>query len=234
MVEPDQPELIYIDESILVIDKPAGLLSLQDGFAITLPHLQTILEPVYGRLWMVHRLDRDTSGVMVIARSAQAHRELNRQFKERLVSKQYLLLVHGNPCWEDTWVKAPLRKDGDREHRTVVDLERGKPAQTEFRRLAVYSRFCLLNAFPHTGYTHQIRVHIASIGFPIVHDQLYQRKFGFHPGDTECDLPINRIALHAQSISFTHPVTQQPFTFSAPEPLDYQQTIAILFTTQNL
>jgi 23S rRNA-/tRNA-specific pseudouridylate synthase len=101
--------VIFADEAILVINKPAGMLSLQDGYDHTLPHVSTILSPSFGRIWMVHRLDRETSGVMVVARSAQAHHDLNDQFKHRQVNKTYHCLAWGAPKWDEKDVEVPLK-----------------------------------------------------------------------------------------------------------------------------
>ena len=128
-------EVLYQDDGILVINKPAGLATLPDGYDPSLPHIKSVLEPQVGPLWIVHRLDKDTSGVLVLARSAAAHRSLNTQFEERLVSKVYHALVIGNPDWKVKTVSLPLRSNGDRLHRTVVDQARGKPAVTHFKVL---------------------------------------------------------------------------------------------------
>ena len=132
MTDPTEIPILYKDEAILVIDKPAGLLSLTDGYDRSLPHLTSLLAPRFGQLWIVHRLDRDTSGVLLLARSAEAHHDLNDQFRERRVEKVYQALVTPAPAWEMTTADFPLRKDGDRQHRTVVDPQRGKPALTDF------------------------------------------------------------------------------------------------------
>jgi RluA family pseudouridine synthase len=223
--------VIYLDEAILVVNKPYGLRSLQDGYDKTLPHLTTVLEPVYGPLWMVHRLDRDTSGVLVLARSAASHRSINQQFQNRQVVKIYHALVVGAPGWETRRANQPLRKDGDRQHRTVVDPRRGKPAVTDFRLLEQFNGYALLEARPYTGYTHQIRVHLNTIGFSIAADPLY--------GDgqpvilpTRSDLPptacLSRLGLHACSLTFSHPLTSAEVTFQAPYPPDLAETLSIL------
>jgi len=134
----DQPtgiQILYRDEALLVINKPAGLSTLPDGYNPTLPHVKSLLEGQSGRLWTVHRLDKDTSGVLVFARSAEAHRSLNTQFEQHQVTKLYHALVQGSPAWMEYTADLPLRSDGDRHHRTVVDLRAGKPALTHFKVL---------------------------------------------------------------------------------------------------
>lgn len=123
------PEIEHIvhwsDESILIVNKPPGLLSIPDGYDADKPHLRSTLEPEFGRLWIVHRLDRDTSGLMVLARTRDAHRALNQQFEQGDVFKQYLAVVHGEPSWSSIRLDLPLLPDGDRKHRTRPDLARG-------------------------------------------------------------------------------------------------------------
>ena len=222
--------LVYSDSEILVINKPAGLLSLQDGYDKTLPHMITVLEPEFGRLLMVHRLDRETSGLVVVARTVGAHRQLNIQFQKREVSKIYHALVQGSPPWDRISINYPLRRDGDRQHRTVIDMQRGKKASTEFFVLERFKEFSLIEARPKTGYTHQIRAHIARIGFPVVSDRLYNKTGKNSSSQSEMDSDtyqniIDRLALHASSISFIHPSSGQKVSFSAPYPEDFQQAL---------
>src|SRR5512136_2436425 len=113
MYLPAEIEVLYINDALLVINKPAGLATLPDGYDPTLPHIKSLLEVQYGRLWIVHRLDKDTSGVLVLARSASTHRSMNTQFEHRQVSKVYHALVFGAPEQQDTTVGLPLRANGD-------------------------------------------------------------------------------------------------------------------------
>jgi RluA family pseudouridine synthase len=215
--------IIYQDNSILVINKPAGLSSLPDGYDPTLPHVRSLLEPEFGRLWMVHRLDKETSGILVLARSTSAHKYLNDQFANREIQKVYSALVNG--VFPQTLsINFPLKINGDRRHRTILDEKNGKLANTDFQLADVYScSTSLINAFPHTGYTHQIRSHLLSAGFPILGDPLY-----YTPDSKifSAQLPIQRTALHAQQITFLHPDTQIKVTFSADLPQDFLDTIA--------
>jgi tRNA pseudouridine32 synthase / 23S rRNA pseudouridine746 synthase len=224
MNEPDSGELnaIFSDEHIVVVDKPAGLPTLPDGYDKNAPHLLQVLAPRFGKLWIAHRLDRGTSGVMVVARNAEAHRALNIQFDGREVKKAYHALVAGEPPWEEYTVKLPLRANGDRKHRTVVDHGKGKPAVTHLRVLERCGPYSLVEARPETGRTHQIRAHLASLRLPVLGDLLYGGVAA-----TE-DAPIERTALHAQSLAFRHPVNEQPLSFEAPYPADFARALRTL------
>jgi RluA family pseudouridine synthase len=223
------PTTLYQDEAILCVNKPAGLLSIPDGYDLTLPHVASILAAEYGKVWIVHRLDRYTSGAMLLARSLSVHRELNLQFEQRRVSKIYHALIIGQPDWDQITVDAPLRVNGDRKHRTVSDSLNGKPARTDFRVLQRFKRISLVEACPHTGYTHQIRAHLASTGFPILADGLY----GSTPASLKSFLTgiLERTALHAQTISFTHPTLFTPLSLEAPYPDDFREALIHLQNT---
>ncbi len=209
-------EIIHIDNEIIVIDKPAGLPVLPDGWEADAPYLLKILEAEFQKIWVVHRLDKVTSGVMVFARTAETHRELNRQFEQHEVEKVYHAIVAGIPPWEEKVCKMPLRVNVGHKHRTAVDHKRGKPAETHFKVLKRRQAQALLEARPLTGRTHQVRVHLSALGFPLLGDILY--------GAPDTDL-ITRPALHARSLTFTHPASGERVMFSAPYPGDVRQLL---------
>jgi tRNA pseudouridine32 synthase/23S rRNA pseudouridine746 synthase len=222
--------VLWSDDSLLVVNKPAGLLTIPGGYQPE-PHLAAVLEPAFGRLWVVHRLDRDTSGVVILARTAAAHRDLNTQFQEHTAVKVYHALVRGTPEWNDLTVDLPLQPNGDRRHRTIVrqgnDAAQGKPARTECRVLERYriqdigDRYALLEATPKTGRTHQIRAHLAHLGLPIVADKLYGGGSGLYPAD-EIERPLlARTGLHAVALTLKHPLTQETILFQAPYAKDF-------------
>lgn len=223
--------VLWSDDALLVVNKPSGLTTLPDGYDLEAPHLRAVLEPVFGRLWIVHRLDRGTSGVIFMARSAHAHRVLNTLFAERRVKKIYHALVSGEPPWMKKATRVPLLPDGDRKHRTLVDLQKGKPAQTDFRVLERYGRYSLIEAHPHTGRRHQVRVHLMTVGYPIVADSLYGSQEGIYLSELKSNYQPNasgekpllgRLGLHAWSLDLDHPITHNPVYIEAPYPKEFR------------
>jgi tRNA pseudouridine32 synthase / 23S rRNA pseudouridine746 synthase len=229
--------MLYVDDSLLVINKPAGISTLPDGYHPSLPHIKSLLEQQFGRLWIVHRLDKETSGVLLLARSVVAHRSLNTQFERRLVNKAYHALVSGVPEWQEKTVNLPLRPNGDRQHRTVVDQVSGKPADTHFRVLERFIQHCLLEAIPGTGRTHQIRAHLSAVGLYIIGDHLYKKpsgplaELGIPRSQPVPDTLVNifqGMALHAISLEFSHPLTAERLKFTAPYPEALQAALTQL------
>jgi len=219
-------QVLWLDEELLAVNKPAGLLTLPDGYDPTKPYLVGLLEERFGRLWVVHRLDRHTSGVLVLARTAEAHRCLNIQFERRLIEKVYHALVHGSPTWDRRVVDQPLRANVGRRHRTIVDPERGKPARTDFRVLERFGRYAFLEARPHTGRPHQIRAHLTWLGHPLISDPLYT--YLLEPSERHTESIIARPALHALSLTFQHPGSGESMTIEAPYPEDFRNALRIL------
>jgi RluA family pseudouridine synthase len=227
--------VLFKDRDLLVINKPAGMLVLPDGYDPEAAHLKDILTPEFGDLWIVHRLDRQTSGVLLLARNSEAHRALNIQFENRQVTKVYHALVSGVPDWTRQMVELPLRADGDRRHRTVVDRRQGKTALTHFRVLERFGNYALIAAAPQTGRTHQIRVHLATLEHPIVVDDLYgdghelylsQFKRNYNASSRKAERPLlGRLGLHAFSMDFFHPKRKRNMAFQAPYPKDFSAAL---------
>jgi RluA family pseudouridine synthase len=227
--------VLYQDRDLLVINKPAGLLVLPDGYDPEATHVKDILTPEFGDLWIVHRLDRQTSGVLLLARTPEAHRALNIQFENRQVTKVYHALVSGVPEWTRQTVELPLRADGDRRHRTVVDHHQGKAASTHFRVLERFGDYALIAAAPQTGRTHQIRVHLATLEHPIVVDDLYgdgqdlylsQFKRNYNASGRKPERPLlGRLGLHAFSMDFVHPKRKRNMAFRAAYPKDFAAAV---------
>lgn len=208
-------QIIHADEHILVINKPAGIPVLPDGWEKDAPYLVKMLEEEFGKIWIVHRLDKTTSGVMVFARTAESHRALNIQFENHEAEKVYHAIMEGEPKWNEKVAKFPLRANVGKKHRTAVDDKNGKPSETRYRILKRYQEAALVEARPMTGRTHQVRVHAYALGHPLLGDTLYSVY-----GASETDL-IARPALHAYSLTITHPVTQERLAFKAEHPEDF-------------
>jgi len=213
------PTLLYLDDHVLLIDKPSGLPVLPDGWEPDAPYLVKLLEAEYGKVWVVHRLDKVTSGVMLFARTPGAHRALNMQFEKHEAEKVYHCITVGLPPWEAKITRFPLRANVGHSHRTRVDDRQGKPAETRFKVLQRGASGALLEARPMTGRTHQIRVHAYALGYPLLGDTLYSAP----PTDL-----IPRPALHAYSLAFTHPDTAERLTFTAPYPADFDAALKSL------
>lgn len=209
-------QIIHEDDQILIINKPANLPVLPDGWDKEAPYLVKMLEEKYEKAWVVHRIDKITSGIIIFALTAEAHRSLNIQFEKHQVEKKYHAIVNGNPPWEEKVTKFPLRVNVGHKHRTMVDNKNGVRSETRLKVLKRKQATALVEAMPMTGRTHQIRVHLYALGYPLLGDLLYSAP--------ETDL-IARPALHAYSLSFTHPMTNEAMTFTAPYPDDFQQAL---------
>lgn len=214
-------QIIHEDDSIIVINKPSGLLSIPDGYDPNLPCLKDKLASKYGCIWVVHRLDKLTSGIIIFTKTDQAHRHLNKQFANHSISKNYRAVSHGMPIWEEKIVDTPLKVNGDRRHRTVPDQVLGKAAYTRIRVLKKNQHYCYLDVFPTSGLTHQIRAHLSSIGHPVVGDRLYWRLGSLREKESyQYPFQYGFMLLHAYSISLYHPENGDKISFHC-DPPDY-------------
>ena len=201
--------LVHVDEALLVVNKPAGLLSVPGKGDGQWHNLSTLLRHQFPEAQVVHRLDQATSGLMLFARHADVQRRLSMAFEQRQVDKQYVAVVTGWVAEEEGVIEAPLAADWPRRPRQKVDLETGKPSVTRWHVLQRELTSTRLQLQPLTGRSHQLRVHLLSIGHPIVGDSLYGELSAQDPG---------RLLLHATRLGLRHPVTQADLVLHSAAP----------------
>ena len=209
-------DVVYEDGDLVVISKPAGLTvhpgpghpdrTLANAVLALLPRAGSTM-PASERAGIVHRLDRDTSGLIVVAKNESAHTALADQFKDRSVKKTYLALVHGRPEPPEAVIDAPIGRHPSHRKRMAV-VSRGRQSRTGYRTLERYTRFTLLELSPETGRTHQVRVHMASLGHPLAGDAVYGKA---HPR-------LGRHFLHASMLGFRLPSSGEPVELTSPLP----------------
>ena len=206
---PLEPEVVYEDEVVVVVNKPSGMLSMpgrQTTYSVA-----TWAQERWPGSMVAHRLDMSTSGIILVAKTEEAYHALQEQFTERVVKKKYLAIVEGKPQEEHGVINLPLSSDPLNRPCQVVDHEHGKQAITEYRVLATAQGYTLLALWPHTGRTHQLRMHCAhheGLDCPILGDELYGRK-------------AERLYLQAQAITFVHPSTNKRMHFELPYPFGH-------------
>jgi tRNA pseudouridine32 synthase / 23S rRNA pseudouridine746 synthase len=204
----DNWTLIHEDSALLVVDKPAGLLSVPGRGDGAHHNLTGFVQQHFADAMVVHRLDQATSGLMLFARGADAQRRLSMAFEARAVAKQYVAVVHGLVADEQGEIAAPLIIDWPNRPRQIVSLEHGKPALTRWRLLARGLERSLLLLEPVTGRSHQLRVHLQSIGHPIVGDTLYAGE----------SVWCQRLLLHASRLVLAHPASGRTEVFESAPP----------------
>lgn len=227
------PEIIFENEDIVAVDKPAGLLSIPDREGKE-TSLKTWLQDKYGKIFTVHRLDKDTSGVILFAKNEVAHKFLSEAFESRTVEKYYLGIVAGNLPEKKKRIEVPIQAHSTRSGLMIVH-PKGKSSITEYEVMNEWKKFSLLQFNILTGRTHQIRVHMQIEGHPIVCDELYgdptplrlsliKKNYKLSKSEEEERPILNRLGLHASKLTVPLP-TGQSITLEAPLPKDLRALI---------
>jgi len=237
-------EILYEDEHLIVANKPPGLLVIPDRYNPLIPNLKSILlnrlqkQVPEGKIFVVHRIDSHTSGLVLFAKMAEMHRALNQLFEKGEIEKIYLGVVSGSPPEEEGIIDLPIRTHPTRKRLMQVHRS-GKPAITHYKVLEKFQHFCLLQLSPKTGRTHQIRVHLQAIGCPLAVDPLYgtarelslaniKRNYIKKIEEVESSSLIRRLTLHAHQLSFENPLTGEQMQFEAPPPRDFRALLKML------
>ncbi len=229
-------EVLYVDEDMLVVNKPSGIAVIPERFNTEKNSLQNLLEEEYGRLFIVHRIDRGTSGALCFARNEAAHKNISLQFQEHRVKKYYLAIVTGRLKERSGTVDAPIGESNSRKGSMVIS-KHGKDAISHYELVEEFKHASVVKVEIETGRTHQVRVHLAYIGNPLLVDELYgpapafyfsSIKRGYKHTDEEERPTIARLTLHASELSIKHPVSGEVKTFTAPLPKDLETVLKLL------
>jgi len=223
--------VVYEDEALIVVDKPAGMVvhPAPGNWSGTLVNallgrgggLSTEGQPE--RAGMVHRLDKETSGLLIVAKTDRSHRLLSAAIAARRVVRRYAVMTWGHLSADTLTIDKPIARD-PRDRKRMAIVNKGRPAKTDLIRLARFDAGELLRAHLHSGRTHQIRVHLASIGHPVMGDDVY----GGGGGRRVAGLPPKRHFLHAAWLAFNHPVTGKPLDFRSPLPEDLRRALTVI------
>ncbi|MCX8093688.1 MAG: RluA family pseudouridine synthase [Candidatus Goldbacteria bacterium] len=209
---------IYEDDNIIALNKPSGMLVIPDRFDKEKKNLYSILKEKFKKIYIVHRIDKDTSGVILFAKNPEIHRELSMMWEKGKIKKIYYALVHGALTTKQGVINKPIASLKKKKGVMVIDYKNGKKSITEYKVIKKNTNYSLLEVTPKTGRTHQIRVHLASIGHPIAGDSLYNRKEATGVEKYEDNFP--RLCLHAYKIRFFYSVAGKEIEITAPVYLE--------------
>lgn len=232
-----KPEIVFEDDDIIAVNKPSSLLTIPDRYDKNAPAFNKIMQEIYGEIFTVHRLDRDTTGILLFAKNADAHRHLNTQFEEHTIVKIYHAVVNGVVVQRDVRIDVPLIPNPAKKG-TMIPSARGKESLSLLKVLERYRHSTLVEINLVTGRHHQLRAHVAAIGHPLLIDEIYgeasefylssiKKKFNLKKNNEEMPI-IKRITMHANSIEFTHPSSGDRMTLSADYPKDFRVLLQLL------
>ncbi|HPD18191.1 MAG TPA: RluA family pseudouridine synthase [Candidatus Goldiibacteriota bacterium] len=208
--------IVYEDENIIALNKPSGILVIPDRFDKNRENLYDALKEVYEDVYVIHRIDRGTSGIILFAKNSDVHRNLSMLWEKGKVRKTYYALVHGKFFRKRGRINSPIGRLKKKKGIMTIDRKNGKKSITEYEVIKTIKNFSFLEITPHTGRTHQIRVHLASIGHPVAGDVLYNRieATGKETFTDDC----SRLCLHAYSVEFFYEAAEKKIQITAPLP----------------
>ena len=228
-------EIIFEDDDLVFVNKPANFLSLPDRYAQHIPNLYHQLENQFGKIFVIHRLDKETSGGILFAKNEAAHKHLNQQFEFRSVQKIYYAIVDGVLYKSEGIIDKPIAPSQTRQGKMVIH-SRGKESITHYKLREQFQHFAFIELDIKTGRTHQIRIHLEALGYPLIVDSIYGKRDAFYlseikhkkyrlsKGQEERPL-LTRTALHAGRLQFEHPTTKEQMTLEVPLHKDLKAVV---------
>lgn len=231
-------QIVSEDNDVVIVNKPTQFLTIPDRHNPNEPNLYRILQEHYEQIFVVHRLDFETSGILCFAKNEAAHRALSLQFSHHTVTKTYRAIVQGRMLQTEGTIDAPIGEDQHRRGLMRIDYKFGKPALSRYRVLEAFREYSYVEVAIETGRTHQIRVHLKALGFPLLGDKQYggiegfklsSIKRRFHLKKDEDEQPVlKRVALHAHALTFLHPSLHTDTSFGVPLHKDMEITLKLL------
>lgn len=222
-------EVVFEDDDLLIVNKPPHIYTIPDRYNPDIPNLYTYLQSKYGEIFVVHRLDAETSGIICFAKNKESHRKVSQDFQKRKVEKTYFTIVDGRFLQKEGTIDLKIMENPMRRG-TMRTNKSGKRAVTHYKITEEFGNFSAVEVRLETGRTHQIRVHFQAISHPLAVDEIYGERDGFylstvkrnyHIGKYDEERPIlKRLCLHAFRLVLSHPTTQEKLTFEAPLPKD--------------